>query len=139
MDLAAVDGMHATEEALIREFYSSSGGDIGQLEQYAADGFDLTAAAAVLTDTVREGFLLSCYMLIYADGRQSDEERERIKSYADALGVTASELDSLHSQARLYLLQMLAEGLRNRDAVMAAGAALGLSGEEIADIASRED
>jgi len=139
LDLAAVDGVHDTEEALIREFYGSSGGDVESLEQLAQDGFDLAAAQGVLTGQVRDGFLLSCYMLIYADGQQSELEKERIAAYAEGLGVTASELDTLHTQARLYLLQMLAVGLRNRDAVSAAGAALGLSGEQIASIAHRED
>ena len=139
LDLAAVDGIHATEEALIREFFSSSGGDVDELDQLAAQGFDLDAAKSVLTDSVRDGFLLSCYMLIYADGQQSQPEKERISAYAEALGVSEDGLEALHSQARLYLLQMLAVGLRNRDAVKAAGAALGLSGEQIASVANRED
>ena len=139
LDLAAVDGVHAAEEALIREFYGASGGDVGELETLANEGFEPTAAAAALSGDLAEGFLVSCYMLIYADGHQSDEERQRIQAYAEAFGVALDELEQIHTKARLYLLQMMAGGIRNPDAIVAAGSALGLTPDEIAGISGKED
>jgi hypothetical protein len=124
---------------LIREFYGASGGDVTDLETLAAEGFDPSEAADALSGDLAEGFLVSCYMLIYADGHQSDEERERVEVYATAFGVSTAELDHIHTKARLLLLQMLAAGIRNPDAISAAGSALGLTSDEIAGISGKED
>jgi hypothetical protein len=134
LDLAAVDGVHANEEALIHEFYCSAGGDPSDLVDLEAQGFDPANAADVLQGNLVEAFLMSCYMLIYADGHQSEEERVRIGEFAAAMGVDRAELDGLHTRARLYLLQMLAAEIRNRDAIRTAGAALGLTQDDIAGI-----
>ncbi|MCA9540697.1 MAG: hypothetical protein KC620_17480 [Myxococcales bacterium] len=142
LDLAAVDGIHENEYALIGEFYASSGGDPGDLSSLEGK-FDLKAAAAALSaggEAAVEAFLISCYLLIYADGNHSDPERKRIGEYADAFGISAEGLSKLHLKARLYLLEMLAAGLRNKDAVReVAGAELGLSADEIAGSMTKED
>ena len=136
LDLAAVDGVHANEEALIREFYRSAGGEIADLAALEAQGFDPKSAADVLQGNLVEAFLMSCYMLIYADGHHSEEERVRIGEFAAAMGVDSTELDGLHTRARLYLLQMLAAEIRNRDALKMAGRALGLTQDDMAGITS---
>jgi len=139
LDLAAVDGVHVNEEALIHELYSSSGGDVADLKAMAAEGFDPVAATDILRGDLVEGFLMSCYMLIYADGHQSDEERGRIAEYAAAMGVDEEKLREVHTRARLCLLQMLAAGIRNPEAIGAAGSALGLTPDEIAGVSGKED
>ena len=69
------------------------------------------------------------------DGRQADEERARVGTYADALGVERDALEELHVRARLYLLSMLAQGLRNKEAVRAVGIhQLGLKADQIASL-----
>lgn len=141
LDLAGVDGLHDNEVALIHEFYKSGGGT-GEVVEALADGFDLDAATRTLKEggpAVVEAFIMSCYLLIYADGRHSDEERARIAQYADALGVDRARLEELHVKARLYLLEMLAAGLRNKDAIRDVGGELGLSDEAITRAMKKED
>ncbi len=132
LDLASVDGTHDSEMALIADF--SGGADLDAL---AAKPFELAAAAQVLTnggDAVVESFLTSCYLLIYADGDHSEAERARVREYADALGVSADRLESLHTKARLYLLQILATNLRNKAAVRDVAAEMGLSENDLAGL-----
>jgi hypothetical protein len=139
LDLAAVDGVHDTEIALIKDFYSGSGGGAQDLEVFANAGFDLEEAAAILKGDQAVAFLLSCYMLIYADGLQSDEERVRIGEYAAALDISEGRLEELHVQARLYLLSVMAETLKNRAVVQAMGMELGLSADVIASAMKEEN
>ena len=75
-----------------------------------------------------------CYLLIYADGYHSDEEKTRIKMYADALGVSDAQLNDVHLKARGFLLQELAAGLRNRDALTEVGVELGLTDDDINNV-----
>ena len=117
LDLAAVDGIHETERALITEFHASEGGG-ETLTTLAAKGFDAKAAAGIFQTggaKVVEAFIISSYLLIYAD----------------ALGVGAAALEELHVQARLYVLQSLAHILWNRDTVKQIGASMGLSDSHI--------
>jgi hypothetical protein len=132
LDLASVDGTHDSEMALIADF--SGGADLKALE---AKPFDLDAAARVLTaggDAVVEAFLTSAFLLIYADGDHSERERARIGEYGEALGVSADRLESLHTKARLYLLQILAANLRNKAAVRDVAAEMGLSENDLAGL-----
>ncbi len=139
-DLAAADGVHETELALIHDFYRGSGKS-DDLEALVKQGFDLEATAKTLTaggGEVVEAFLISCYLLIYADGEFSDAERKRIGEYGDALGLDAARLEHLHVEARRYLLGQLAQALRNADAVREVGRELGLSDEAIEDSLDKE-
>ncbi len=133
LDLAAVDGVHESETELVKGFYAGENGDMSGYEAMAAETFDLAAAASVLTaggERLVEAFLMSSYLLIYADGEHSDAERKRVGEYADALGVGRDKLEDLHVKARLMLLQMFAS-LRNPDAVPDIGAELGLDTDQI--------
>lgn len=134
LDLAGVDGLHDSEVALIHEFYRSGGGEGDAIEELGTGDFDLDAAKKTLSDggdAVVEAFMMSCYLLIYADGRHSDEERTRVAQYADAFGLDRARLEELHVKARLYLLEMLAANIRNKDAIHDVGSELGLSAEAI--------
>lgn len=133
LDLAAVDGIHESERELIADFHAGEGGG-ESLEALAAKGFDLAEAAAVFKSggaKVTEAFLVSAYLLIYADGNHSDAERARITEYATALGLSHCELEELHVKARLYGLQSLAHILWNRETVKQIGSSMGLSDAHI--------
>ncbi|MCA9528160.1 MAG: hypothetical protein KC549_17860 [Myxococcales bacterium] len=137
LDLASADGLHPSEIELIEGFASAGGRGSASIEKLKEGGFDLEKAKAVLgaDPQLTEAFLVSCYLLIYADGRHSDEERARVGTYADALGVERDALEELHVRARLYLLSMLAQGLRNKEAVRAVGIhQLGLKADQIASL-----
>jgi len=139
LDLAEADGVHQSEIELIHGFYRSGGG--GDLDALGKTDFDLDATVKVLTGggpEVVEAFLISCYLLIYADGEFSDAERKRIGEYGDAFGLDAVRIEHLHVKARLYLLGMLAQNLRNPDAVRAVGGELGLSAEAIEESLNKE-
>lgn len=140
LDLAGVDGVHESETALIHEFYRTGGG-VGDVGKLAEGDFDLAGMVKVLEgggSAVVEAFVISCYLLIYADGQHSDAERKRIAEYASALGLDHDRLEALHVKARLYLLEMLAANLRNRDAIREVGTELGLSAEDIDDSLNKE-
>lgn len=137
LDLAKADGLHESELELIQNFAAAGGQGSTDLQALKGKGFDIAEAAKVLgaDERITEAFLISCYLLIYADGRHSDEERTTIAGYANGLNVAADDLEKLHVKARLYLLQMLAQGLRNKEAVTAVGVhQLGLNAEQISSI-----
>ncbi len=138
LDLAAVDGVDQSEVELVEEFYHSGTGQAADLDALKAKGFDLAEAAAVFKaggGALVESFLVSSYLLIYADGEHSDEERARIAQYAAAVGLDAESLERLHVKARLYLLETLAKTLRNREVVKAVGIHnLGLTEDQVAGL-----
>jgi hypothetical protein len=138
LDLAAVDGLHENEIALIGEFFAGSGGDPQDLEALSREDFDISLVATVLDTETTEAFLMSCYMLIYADGEHSDEERSRIGQYAVGLGVSADRLAQIHDLARSFLLQNLAAGLRNRDVVVEVAGELGIEDNKIMNLIGKE-
>lgn len=135
MDLAAVDGVDPSETELIENFYSAAGGDKAKLDELLKQPFDIEKAKKVFdTPDARNAFLLSCYMLIYADGVHSEPERKRISEFAAALDVSAAELEDLHVKARMYLLRELAQGLRNRDVVRQVGMSMGLDDNQMSSL-----
>ncbi len=132
LDLAAVDGVDPAELAMIEDFFAQSGGGARSLDSLAALGFDPGAAAAGLTGAARDTFFISCYMLMYADGAVSDLETQRMAEFGEAFGVDAEQLSAYDIRARQLFLGMMAEGLRNKDAVQQVGAELGLTADQIA-------
>lgn len=135
LDLAAVDGVHPNEIELIKEFYAGSDAEKrSRVDTLKGESFDLDAAASAFKaggPKVVEAFLTACYLLIYADGEHSDEERSRVRVYAEALGIDHGALEMLHTKARLVLLQQLT-GIRNRDAVNQVGESMGLEQDDVA-------
>lgn len=138
LDLAAVDGVDPSEIELVKEFYQSGTGKAADIETMSKDGFDLVAAAETFKTggpALIEAFIVSCYMLIYADGEHSDAERSRISEFAVAAGLSSAELEELHVKARLYLLETLAQSLRNREIIKQVGISnLGLTAEQVATL-----
>lgn len=135
MDLAAVDGVDPSETALIENFYAEAGGNLADLKTLWSKPFDLNAAKEILnTADARNAFLLSCYMLIYADGVHSEPEKKRIHEFAAALDVSDALLDELHLKARMFLLCAMAQGLRNHDAVRAVGSSMGLTDSQMSSL-----
>jgi len=137
LDLAAVDGVDASEIELVREFYRMGTGNEVDLDALAAKGFDLDKAAAIVKaggDTLVEAFFVSCYMLIYADGHHSDAERKRIGEFAVALDLDSAELEALHLKSRLFLLEELAANLRNRQIIEQIAINLGLTADQVAGL-----
>ena len=129
--LAEVDGVHPAEEALVDGFFKSTGGSDEDLKALKSSPFDLSEVAGDLKGDLAEVFIMSCYMLIYADGELSPEEQTKVEEYAAALDMSAARLNALHDQARMYLLHNLADGLKNREVLDEVGTELGLSSEQV--------
>ena len=136
LDLAAVDGVHESELALIEDFYCAGDPERkADLDAMRKQKLDLEKATKVFNaggENVVEAFLVSSFLLIYADGEHSDAERMRIHEFGDALNVDAAKLEDLHTKARLYLLDTLARTLRNREAVKYVAQSMGLADDQIA-------
>ncbi len=131
LDLAAVDGVHPAELEMIKDFYVQGGGQAAGLDALRSKGFDAKAAAEALTGSARDTFFISCYMLILADGEVSEPETARMKQYAEAFGVGEDALAGYDVKARQTFLGMMADELRNKDAVRQVGAELGLTDAQI--------
>lgn len=85
--VAACDGVHPQEEAIIRQFLRQVGlpDDIAPL---AATPFDYAEAARALNSMwLRRIFLSACRAVVLADGHISEAERDCMRSIAAALGL----------------------------------------------------
>lgn len=119
-DLANIDGLHATEEAMIKGFYELCRDDahapIGY-DDLVREPFDPAQAADLFDAPASKAALLhSCLLLAYADGVCSAAERARIATLAEALGVSDADLALLEDQVRDHLIQQIAQ-IENVDAL----------------------
>lgn len=125
--VAMVDGVHERELALISDFY-----------RVAAEGTSPSAASLervgplepkdvaqlLIGPEHRDLFVKAAFLLAWADGHVSPEERSRIADYAKALGVSAHTQVRLEAEVKDFLLRPLA-GLQNVESVTAVAKKLG--------------
>lgn len=119
-ELAKTDGIHDTELVMLRGFYDSCRSDSSALTDFddlARRPFDVADAKNVLiTAELQQAFLTSCVYLAYADGHYSDGERRKVRTYADALGVSGAELAQIEAAVGDALLQQISR-IENVDAL----------------------
>lgn len=119
-EVAKLDGVHGSEAVMLSEFYGACQRDSAALTSFAqltSGPFDIAEAARVLdTPELKAVFLRSCIMLAYADGRYSQTERDKIRGFADALGVPAAATLSMEEAVADHLLQNIAH-ISNIDAL----------------------
>lgn len=119
-EVAKLDGVHDAEAVMLRDFYDACQQDTGALTSFAElirGDFDLEEARRILDTPERKSALVrSCLLLAYADGRYSNTEREKIRSFADALGMAAAELLALEESVADQLMQNIAR-ISNVDAL----------------------
>ena len=119
-ELAITDGMHDAERVMLRGFYDTCQGDAQALTSFnelIGSRFDLTTAREIFDTPERRAALLqSCIFLAYADGNYSAGERAKVKSYADAIGVSADALKELEDTVSDHLLQQISR-IGNVDAL----------------------
>jgi tellurite resistance protein len=127
--VAAVDGVHERELALISDFYraaseESSRGTTASIERVGA--LDAKDVAQLLVGTHhRELFVKAAFLLAWADGNVSASERSKIAEYAKALDVSAATQAKLEAEVKDFLLRPLA-GLSNVEAVSQVAKKLGV-------------
>jgi hypothetical protein len=100
--VAAVDGIHEREAALIANFY----GSMAELEHLGALA-PAELAAALPDPELRQLFVKSALLLTYIDGKVTDAECKQVAAYAAALGVTADRQKALEESVRDHMLQPL--------------------------------
>ena len=96
--VAASDGVHDDERAMIDEFVAELDLELG--DDHPADLEPVTPAelAEIVTaPELRKVAVQTAVMLAMADGAISDKERECVQDYAAALGFSRSEYDELES------------------------------------------
>lgn len=119
-EVAQLDGVHEAEQVMLRDFYDAVQQDTGALttfQELCRSAFDIDEARRILDTPDRKAALLrSCLLLAYADGRYSMAEREKIRSFADALGVPAHATLALEESVADQLMQNIAR-ISNIDAL----------------------
>jgi tellurite resistance protein len=131
--IAAVDGVHERELALISEFSRGaldddlvvgqaalSGGAFGRIVPLEPGSVALLLRSAPL----RELFMKAALLVAWADGSVSGAERAKIAEFATALGVAGPALTALEVEVKDYLLRSLAH-LNNVEAVAKVAKKLG--------------
>jgi len=119
-EVALTDGVHDAERVLLRGFYDGIQQDAQALTSFddlIKVPFDLHAIADTFKTPEQEAALLhSCLLLAHADGNYSTAERNKIASFAVALGVSASDLAQLEDAVSDHLLQQISR-ITNVDAL----------------------
>ena len=131
--IAAVDGVHERELALISEFSRGALDDdvtIGQ-SPLAGSAFGRIAplepasvALLLPSEPLRELFMKAALLVAWADGSVSAAERTKIGEFAKALGIAAPALTKLEAEVKDYLLRSLAH-LANVESVAKVAKKLG--------------
>jgi tellurite resistance protein len=126
--VAAVDGVHERELALISDFYraasESSQASTASIERVGP--LEPKDVAQLLVGTEhRELFVKAAFLLAWSDGQVSPAERAKITDYAQALGVSPPTQAKLEADVKDFLLRPLA-GLSNVEAVAQVAKKLGV-------------
>jgi uncharacterized membrane protein YebE (DUF533 family) len=121
-DLAKTDGVHDAEKVMIQGFYQSCQADAQALTSFDqllnADFNPSTAFTYFETEDQKNALLNSCILLAYADGHYSQGEKDRIRIFAKALGVSADQLSMLEESVADHLLQKVSR-IQNLEALKA--------------------
>ena len=110
--VAAVDGIHPAETALIGQFYEGARsadmpGTAALLASPETSVFDVAELAGG-PDEFADTAVLMCLMAAYADGNLSSTERSLVQSIATALKMDENRFESLLAQVRDELVGALA-------------------------------
>ena len=132
--IAAVDGVHERELALISEF--AWGASVGDDEEAGGSPLSVrsfgqivplepsSVALLLQAPALRELFMKAALLLAYADGAVSAAERKIIGQFAEALEVAPAALVKLEAEVKDYLLRSLST-LSNVEAVAKVAKKLG--------------
>jgi hypothetical protein len=127
--VAAVDGVHEREAALIASFYSTADSEANPVTGLAELGrlgplAPADLAAALQGTELRQLFVKAALLLTYIDGKVTVAERKQVAAYAAALDVPADRQKALEESVRDHMMQPLSR-LANMEAVNKVGKQLG--------------
>ena len=95
-DIAATDGVHDEENALIESFVEALDVDLGATEPTTLGAMTPALLATRLLDSTLRTVAMQCAVLLaMADGAISEKERARVLEYADALGVSRPDYERI--------------------------------------------
>ena len=124
--VAAVDGVHERELALISDFYREAAGDQARPLPGRIAPLEPQELAALLPGRAhRELFLKAALLLAWADGSVSAAERTKLEELARALAIAPGDVAALEAQVKDYLLRPLAH-LTNVEAATKVARKLGV-------------
>jgi uncharacterized membrane protein YebE (DUF533 family) len=110
--VAHSDGAHERELVLIREFYESCREEAKGLADFAdlsGTPFDADVAREVLvSDALKLTFLVSCWLVAYADGHVSSGEGKALDELAKGVGADPVIAQGAREIVKDQLLQQLA-------------------------------
>ncbi len=119
--VAKADDVHQTELVMIRGFYDSCRYDVEGLADFddvISQDFDKDEAAEILnTPELRKTLLKSCFLLAFADGEYSKEEKEVIDTIAADLGAAPDEVSTMREEVQDFLIQQISM-IENVDALV---------------------
>jgi tellurite resistance protein len=101
-DIAAVDGTHADEQAMIDEFVAEISGEFGESSK-ALPMTPAELATRLVDPALRRLTLQSAVLLAMTDGAISEAERKRIGEYAQALGVSSDDYAALEKTIETWV------------------------------------
>ena len=127
--LAACDGTHANEIALVEEFERGLA-----LDPTDGDAFDLAGGGPLTTTQEKELFLRSLQLMALADGRISGREKTWIDDAAGGLGIDDGRKDELAIEAKKFLLGSLSGVNAFYDQAYGVGRSLGLDDAAILEV-----
>jgi hypothetical protein len=126
--VAATDGVHPRETALIRDFYDACRNTTApSYEDLVKQPFSIEDSLEVLgTPEVRRLFIKTCWLLAMADGKITGPEQGAIAAYAVRLGVPEAQSLELQAEVKEHLLAQLTH-LKNTNLVAEIGRQMKLS------------
>lgn len=124
--VAKVDGVHEREAGLVASFWIEAGGGILLSELERGEPISAAELAAALPSALeRELFIKTAILLMYADGKVTDAERQIVSEYARSLDISDGELKRMEDVVKEYLLSHVSH-LHNTDATRAVAQKLGV-------------
>lgn len=110
--VAHSDGAHERELVLIREFYESCRDEAKGLADFAdlsGTPFDADVAREVLvSDALKLTFLVSCWLVAYADGQVTSGEGKALDELAVSIGADQAIAQGARELVKDQLLQQVA-------------------------------
>lgn len=107
--LAHADGLHEREAALVASFWADTGGSAAALSELSRQSRISAAdlASSLVTPEIRQLFMKTALLLMWADGAVSAEELAVIKDYSAALEVTGAAFEQIEAEVKDFLLSHL--------------------------------
>lgn len=117
--VASSDGIHEREAALVASFWADVGGGPTALAGLARSGklSGQELASAIGSGELAKLFLKTAFLLAWADGKFSAEERAVVDDYVAHLGISKQEAEESETSVKEYMLSHLSH-LANTEAAV---------------------